>query len=212
MGVVNLGVDRLKEAPWNPNQMEDAMVAKLRNSVARYGLVENLVVRPLGDNTYEVLSGNQRLRILRELDYTHGPCVVVNVDDTQARLLAQALNHIQGEDDLGLRAELLRQVLENVPETDVLALLPETPNTLKALAGMGQETMAAYLEAWRETQAARLKHLQFQLTASQLEVVDEALARILPQASQARGESPNVRGTALFLLCKFYLERRDHDE
>lgn len=212
MHIVDLPLYQLKEAPWNPNRMDDAMQARLRESIRRYGLVENLVVRPDGRNCYEVLSGNQRLGILRELDITTVSCVVIGLDDAQARLLAQALNHIQGEDDLGLRAELLRQVLENVPETDVLAVLPETADTLKALAAMGQETIADYLQAWQDAQAARLKHLQFQLTATQLEVVDEALARIMPEAGRDLGESPNVRGTALFLLSKFYLEKRGQDE
>ena len=39
-----------------------------------------------------------------------------------------------------------------------------------------------------------------------MEVVDEALQRILPAARELGGESPNVRGTAVFLLAKFYIE------
>ena len=88
MEVINLHLDRLLEAPWNPNTMTPAMREKLRNSIARYGLVENLVVRPLGDN-FEVLSGNQRLSVYRDLCINTAPCVVVDLDDTQALLLAQ---------------------------------------------------------------------------------------------------------------------------
>ncbi len=209
MHIVDLPLHQLKEAPWNPNKMDDAMQDRLRESIRRYGLVENLVVRPTGENCYEVLSGNQRLGILRGLDITTVPCVVIDLDDAQSRLLAQALNHIEGQDDLGLRAELLRNVLQTAPEREVLAILPETADSLRALASLDQETMAAYLENWQQAQSARLKHLQFQLTSAQLEVVEEVLARILPQAGQVRGESPNTRGTALFLLCKLYLERED---
>lgn len=186
--------------------MAGAMLDHLRESLRRYGLVENLVVRFLGDDTYEALSGNQRLKVLKELGYTFAPCVVVELDDAHACLLSQALNRIRGEDDLGLRAELIRQVLASVPQQEVLALLPETVSSLQALASLGQETMAQHLEAWQRAQAARLKHLQFQLTASQLATVEEALARVLPQARQTQGDSPNVRGTALYSLCKRFLE------
>ena len=66
----------------------------------------------------------------------------IEPDDAQARLLAQALNRIHGADDLGLRAELLRQVLKTVPETEILSLLPETKGSLSALTSMNQDTMA----------------------------------------------------------------------
>ncbi|MBI4337453.1 MAG: hypothetical protein HY683_06460 [Chloroflexi bacterium] len=67
--------------------------------------------------------------------------------------------------------------------------------------------LAARLQAWQQAQPARFKYLQFQLTAVQLEVVEAALERLLPTARQERGESPNARGTALYLLARGYLER-----
>src|SRR5688572_30617065 len=107
MQVVDISLDQLRPAPWNPNSMTPDMLARLRESLERYGVVENLVVRPLPNHLFEVLSGNQRLRVLGEMGCTNAPCVVVDLDDAQAKLLAQALNRIQGEDDLGLKAELM---------------------------------------------------------------------------------------------------------
>ena len=67
MQVVDLPLEQLQEARWNPNQMDEATLARLRESLSRYGLVQNLVVRAINRGQYEVLSGNQRLQILREL-------------------------------------------------------------------------------------------------------------------------------------------------
>ena len=188
-------------------------------------------------------TGNQRIQVLKDIGMTTAPCVVVQLDDVHARLLAQALNRVglitrqylgnaaipvrrqllthrfkavgllgcrfqsilQGEDYLGLRAELVREVLEALPKEEILSLLPETAESLEALSSLGQENMADYLQNWQRAQQARLKHLQFQLTPAQLEVVQEALAQYLPQAKQSQGENPNARGTALYLLCKYYL-------
>ena len=108
MQTVDLRLDSLREAPWNPNSMDLAMVDRLRESLSRYGLVENLVVRPMDDGAYEVLSGNHRFQVLKELGFETVPCAVVDLDDAHAQLLAQALNHLHGNDDLGLRAELIR--------------------------------------------------------------------------------------------------------
>ena len=207
MDVVEITLDRLREAPWNANVMDNTMMAHLRESISRYGLVENLVVRPLGEGTYEVLSGNQRIQILREMGVGAVPCAVVELDDPHARLLAQALNHIHGEDDLGLGAELIRSVLETLPEEAILSILPESSESLRALASIGLQGMAEYLENWQRAQAARLRHLQFQLTPTQLEVIEDALKRVMPRARLEQGESPNTRGTALYLLAKTYLKQ-----
>ncbi|MCH8064120.1 MAG: ParB N-terminal domain-containing protein [Chloroflexi bacterium] len=209
MNIVELPITRLTGAQWNSNIMDDAMVTRLRESITRFGLVGILVVRLLPEGLYEVLSGNQRLGVLAELGHSHVPCVLVDVNDAEARLLSQALNHIQGDDDLGLRAELLRDVLRELPQDQLLSILPESADSLSALTSLGQQDMADHLVAWQSAQKARLRHLQVQLTDSQLEVVEEALSRVLPEAREQQGDSPNVRGTAIYLLCKSYLERED---
>ena len=206
MDLNNLPLGQLREAPWNPNQMDEPMLGKLRESIRRFGLLEPLVVRPLEDGAYEVIDGNQTLRILTELAFESAPCVVINLDDTQAQLLSQALNHIRGEEDLGLRAELLKSILASIPQEEVLKLLPESPRSLAALTSIGQDTIADYLRNWQKAQAAKLRHMVFQLTSSQLEVVEEALARIMPRAKERPGDNPNLRGTALYFLCKAYLK------
>lgn len=207
MKVIDITLGQLKEAPWNANVMDEAMMMHLRESVRRYGLVEPLVVRRLPDGHYEVLSGNQRLKLLTGLGVASAPCVVVDLGDIQARLLAQALNHIRGEDDLGLRAELLREVLKVVPDADVLKVLPDSAEGLRSLAAMGQQTVAEYLRNWQQAQGAKLKSMAFRLTPGQVEVVEEAFSRLLPRARQDLGDSPNARGVALYLLCKSYLEK-----
>ena len=168
-----------------------------------------LVVRRIEPGLYETIGGAQRLAVLREMDVTVVPAVVVDADDVEARLLSQALNRIAGEDDLGLRAQLMREVLETRSQEEVISLLPETAESLIALASLGQEEMASHLLAWQEAQNARLKHLQFQLTPVQLEVVEEALARLIPEAKVAGSDNPNTRGTALYLLCKKLLDMEE---
>jgi len=208
MKTVDISLCQLHEAPWNANRMDEAMAARLKESISRYGVVENLVVRQLEEKSFEVISGNQRLSILRQAGFLQAPCVVVEVDDAHARLLAQALNHIQGEDDLGLRAELLRQVLEKVPQKEILAILPETACSLQSLSSLGSETIAEYLQKHQAAQAARLKHMQFQLTATQLATVEKALTQILERI-QAQEDNPNLRGNALYFLCKNYLDKEN---
>jgi ParB family chromosome partitioning protein len=208
MKVIDVPIEQIHAAAWNPNQMDEVMHSRLCRSIQRFGLVVPLVVRPLSADCYETIGGAQRLAVLRELKIDSVPCVKVEANDANARLLAQALNRIQGQDDLGLQAELIKEVLQSLPQEEVLQLLPATTQSLQALSALGQDTMADYLKNWQQAQSARLKHLQFQLTYAQLEIVEEALTQLLPQAKAAPGDSPNTRGTALYLLCKTYQEHQ----
>jgi ParB family chromosome partitioning protein len=209
--IIELPIETLKEAVWNVNQVDKSMMQRLRTSIGKYGLVQNLVVRQIA-NGYEVLSGNHRLRLLRELDIKRVPCAVVDVDDAHARLLAQALNHIHGDDDLGLRAELIREVLQVLPEEEVLAVLPDTMDGLKWMANLGQETVAGYLQNWEKARAVRLRNLIFKLTQEQLQSVEKAIDQMLPEAKRQQGISPNARGTALYLICKSFVDKENqHD-
>jgi ParB family transcriptional regulator, chromosome partitioning protein len=208
MKLVDVPIGQLRAADWSPNVMDEVMRSRLRRSIQRFGLVLPLVVRPLEANSYQTIGGAQRLAVLKELGVGPVPCVVLEADDANARLLAQALNRIQGQDDLGLQAELIREVLQSLPQEEVLSLLPEMAQSLQALSSLGQETMADYLKSWQNAQSARLKHLQFQLTPAQLEVVEEALTQVLPQAKAELGDSTNARGTALYILCQAYLEQQ----
>ena len=133
----------------------------------------------------------------------------MSLDDGHARLLAQVMNHVHGADDLGLRAELIREVMNVLPESEVLAVLPETIEGLKGMASMGQETVAGYLQNWEKARAVRLRNLIFKLTQEQLLSVEKAIDQVLPEAKRQQGISPNARGTALYLICKSFLDREN---
>lgn len=205
MEIVDLPVDSISPAKWNPNEMDEAMLAHLQCSIQRFGPVVPLVIRSVGGASFETVGGAHRLLAAQELDMASVPCVVIEADDAGARLLGQALNHLAGSDNLGLRAEVLRDVLESMPQEDVMALLPETAASLQALTSIGRQSIAQALQQWEQAQKARLHHLAFQLTDAQLEVVEEALQHLLPMTA-IQLESPNKRGGALYRLCRDYLE------
>ncbi len=208
MNVIEISLANLEGAPWNVNQMDQSMLNRLKKSLSLYGLVQPLVVRPSQGSRFEVLSGNQRLRAILQAGFNTAPCVVVNLNDQEAMLLAQALNGIHGEDDLALKGQLLKQIMSTIPEDKVLSILPESVESLKALSSIGQEELAQHLQAWQKAQAARLKHMQLQFTSKQLETVEEALNQMMPSAKDASFGNPNARANAMFLLCQLYLDRR----
>ena len=85
MNVKPIPVCCLVAALWNPNQMDPNVLRNLRHSIEEFGVVEPLVVRPLGVDSFEVISGNHRLQVLIDLRYSCAPCVVVDVNDFLSR-------------------------------------------------------------------------------------------------------------------------------
>lgn len=75
MDVRDLPVDLLDEAPWNANRVPRQLLDKIRRSISEFGVVENLVARPQPGQPerFEVISGNHRLRLFRELGLAFAP-------------------------------------------------------------------------------------------------------------------------------------------
>jgi ParB family chromosome partitioning protein len=211
MEIVDLRLGSVVSADWNPNQMDQLMRTRLERSIQRFGLVVPLVVRELEKDSYEIIGGTQRSEVLKQMGFVQVPCVIVRADDAEARLLAQALNHIAGQDDLGFRAELMRHLLSTLPQEDVLAVLPETAESLQSLATLGQQDLAEHLAAWQKAQEARLRHLTFQLTSQQSEVVGQALEQAIAVPTPDDG-NPNKKGTALATICRAYLDTAEESQ
>jgi ParB family chromosome partitioning protein len=131
------------------------------------------------------------------------PCVEVQADDVQARLLAQALNAIHGQDDLNKKAALVRELLAAMDAEEVAAILPDGVETLRGLAALGQGggDLGQQLAQWAATEAAKaqakLHVTSFPFSDEQKAVIEDAIAKALALPAVARYDGPNKRAAAL---------------
>lgn len=213
MQVIDIPINQISAALWNANEMDPEMRTKLRRSITRFDIVVPALVREVAPGCYETIGGAQRVEVARELGHATVPCVVTQADDAEARILSQALNHIVGQDNPGLRGELLRQILESTSESKVAELLPGPLERLKELTRIGQEDLADYLHNRLQNHKPRLEHLVFQLTREQLATVKSALRRAGRTTEGGKKRNPNQRGNALAVICEKHLDKENsHDD
>ena len=204
MHLTRIDIRNITESEWNPNRMDRGTFAQLRAAVERFGLVAPLVVREIGFGKYETVGGAQRLSVIRELGIETVDCVVVETDDAESRLLAQALNRITGSDDPEKRQASLDLIFEKIPKGEVLELLPEAVLAIEEAISFEPSSLIDHLETYEESRKAKLRHFSARLTDDQLTIVDRAVAHAREHAA-ADDRNPNRTGNALFHICEKYL-------
>ena len=65
---------------------EDADIAELAQTIAEHGLIAPITTRPMDGGRYEIVCGERRWRAFRLLERETIPCVVKDLDDTQAQI------------------------------------------------------------------------------------------------------------------------------
>lgn len=103
MNIEVKNTSELKYYPGNPRKASKELSERIKNSIAKFGFVEPLVINPKN----EVIGGNQRLRALHELKVEKVVCIIADLDPENEKALNLALNKISGDWDMELLRELI---------------------------------------------------------------------------------------------------------
>ena len=108
--VVLLPINSVKPNPWNPNYMSEDEKRKLKDVMASSGpsLTPPIFVRKMDDH-YEIIDGEQRWLVARELGWTHIPAIVRDVPDAEAKKLTLSLNYLKGRVNYAKIARWIRE-------------------------------------------------------------------------------------------------------
>ena len=85
----DIPVDQIKPSPYQPRLYFD--LEDLRESVKEDGILVSLTVREK-DGYYELIDGERRLRLAKELGYDTVPCDIIDIDDETARRIVYKVN------------------------------------------------------------------------------------------------------------------------
>lgn len=90
---VQIAMDKISPNKSQPRLIfDDNDLQALAHSIQELGLLQPIVVRPNGDNHYEIISGERRYRAFQLLERPYIDCIVMDVDDVNNSLLALAEN------------------------------------------------------------------------------------------------------------------------
>ena len=96
--LAQLPVGAIKPGKYQPRtRMDEASLAELAASIKVRGVIQPIVVRPVGPSQYEILAGERRWRAARLAGLEHIPAVVREVPD-EAALGIGLIENIQRED------------------------------------------------------------------------------------------------------------------
>lgn len=83
--------------PFRPYTQEK--LDALREDIIARGIIQPLIVRPLGDHAYQIISGHNRRTAARAAGYAVLPCIIRRLDDDEA-LLQMISTNLQQRQDL----------------------------------------------------------------------------------------------------------------
>jgi len=94
----HLPLDVISRGKYQPRRdMDPAALEELANSIKAQGVMQPVVVRPIGEGRYELIAGERRWRASAQVGLTKIPALVREVPDETAIALA-LIENIQRED------------------------------------------------------------------------------------------------------------------
>lgn len=127
-------ISTLVPAEWNYKEDDAEMDAKLRANIERNGVVQNLITRVLRGKKLEVVNGNHRLRILKEMGLKK---VVVyhkgKISLNEAKRLAVETNETNYETNQLKLSELMRDISLDFGVDQLVLTMPYEPDVLNAM-------------------------------------------------------------------------------
>lgn len=96
--LVKIDVNRIKPNPFQPRtDFEPQSLDELKHSILQNGLIQPITVRRAGEENFELISGERRLRACKDIGYKEIPAYIIQVDSNEAMLALALIENIQRE-------------------------------------------------------------------------------------------------------------------
>lgn len=186
-GVKVIPVDRIEPNPDQPRMVfDEEALHELAASIREHGVLQPILVRPLGDNRYQLIAGERRWRASREASLPTIPALVEDIDDETA-LEISIIENLQREDLSPLEEATMfeRMVHEHGYSIRKLAdklgkdkgylenrlRLADAPEEIRELVSLRKDTVSHAYELLKVQDPKKRKKLAAQVASGELSLV-----------------------------------------
>lgn len=125
IGYLDIPINKLVKADWNYKLNDDELHNKLLENFKRNGQIENIIVRELDTGFFEIINGNHRLGVMKELNMKKVHCFNFGkISLTQAQRIAIEVNETRFRNDEFALGRLFKEIQEEYDMDDLLKTLP----------------------------------------------------------------------------------------
>lgn len=95
--VQELPIEQVEVNEDQPRQVfSEESIAELAETIQSHGLLQPIIVRPVGDNKYQIIAGERRYRAIKKLNWQKIPAIVKKMDEKEAASMA-VIENLQRE-------------------------------------------------------------------------------------------------------------------
>ena len=96
--IAKLPIEQIFPNPFQPRTVfEPEALEELKKSIIANGLIQPVTVRRIADGTYQLISGERRLRACTEIGFGEIPAYIITVDSDETMLAMALIENIQRE-------------------------------------------------------------------------------------------------------------------
>jgi ParB/RepB/Spo0J family partition protein len=187
VGVRTIPVDRIESNPQQPRMIFDVdALHELSASIREHGVLQPILVRPLGNNRYQLVAGERRWRASKEAGLATIPALVEELDDDTA-LEISIIENLQREDLSPLEEASMydRMVREHGYSIRKLAeklgkdkgylenrlRLADAPDEIRELVSVRKDTLSHAYELMKVTDEKKRRRLAARVASGELSLV-----------------------------------------
>jgi ParB/RepB/Spo0J family partition protein len=187
VGVRTIPVDRIESNPQQPRMIFDTdALHELSASIREHGVLQPILVRPLGNNRYQLVAGERRWRASKEAGLATIPALVEELDDDTA-LEISIIENLQREDLSPLEEASMydRMVREHGYSIRKLAeklgkdkgylenrlRLADAPEEIRELVSVRKDTLSHAYELMKVTDEKKRRRLAARVASGELSLV-----------------------------------------
>lgn len=125
---------KLQKAEWNYKRDEEVKQKKLTEQIRKNGILETSLVRELPDGFYEIVDGNHRYDVYRELNIESVPCFTLGmIGVNAAKRMAIEKNETRFTADPLKLSELFKDISTDFLPADLAITMPYSEDEINGM-------------------------------------------------------------------------------